>query len=231
MVKARRRNSQTLARPDILVPVFPLSTPTTMFTYQIPPRIFGISPGKRLFPADCVISFHLQPLQPFGESATGGHTAVQSTPASAFFNANNGEHYIESKPSLAPLDVAIEEPVRTVFDFSGKDLTLSQRFESLVELEQVITSLYFVLPPLLNVSFADPPYIERVDGIIGQHGFDGNSKTGTWRLDYESRGAGETRRQGMGADRDSVIQSTTASRRTSLLPPSLPTSTCWGYGG
>ena len=133
-------------------------------------------------PADCVISFHFQPLQPFGEAASGGRTAVQSRPGRAFFNANNGEHYIESKPPLTPLDVTIEEPIRTI-KCAGKTLTLSQRFESLVELEQVITSLYFVLPALLNVSFADPPYIERVDGMIGQNGF--RWELNDWRMEFQ----------------------------------------------
>jgi hypothetical protein len=154
-----------------------------MFTYQIRPRVFRHKPGKEPWlPADCVISFHFQPLQPFGESGTGGRTAVQSRPGSAFFNANNGEHYFESKPPLAPLDVTIEEPLRTV-KFAGKTLTVSQRFESMVELEQVITSLYFVLPALLNVSFADPPYIERVDGLIGQHGF--RWELADWRMQFQ----------------------------------------------
>ena len=108
-----------------------------MFTYQIRPRVFRHRPGEELkFPADCVLSFHLQPLQPFGESAGGGRTAVQSKAASALFNANNGEHYIESKEPLIPLGVTIQEPIRTV-QLAGRTLTISQRFDSLVEMEQV----------------------------------------------------------------------------------------------
>jgi hypothetical protein len=154
-----------------------------MFTYQIRPRVFRLKPGEEpQLPADCLISFHFQPLQPFGESASGGRTAVQSRPASVVFNANNGEHYIESKPPLTPLDVTIEEPIRTA-KLVGNTLTLSQRFESLAELDQVITSLYFVLPALLNVSFADPPYVERVDGRIGQHGF--RWELNDWRMEFQ----------------------------------------------
>lgn len=154
-----------------------------MFTYQIRPRVFRHKPGEELrLPADCVVSFHLQPLQPFGGAAAGGRTAVQFRPATASFNANNGEHYIESNPPLAPLDVTIEEPNRTI-KFAGNICTLSQRFESLTELQQVITSLYFVLPALLNVTFADPPYIERVDGFIGQHGF--RWELSDWRMQFQ----------------------------------------------
>jgi hypothetical protein len=44
-------------------------------------------------------------------------------------------------------------------------------FESLRDVAQTVESVFFVLPPLLNVPFADPPYIERVDGVIGSVGF------------------------------------------------------------
>jgi hypothetical protein len=142
-----------------------------MFTYQIRPRVFRHKKGEELqLPADCVVSFHFQPLQPFGESHTGGRTVVKAAPTRVFFSANTGVHYAESTPPLAPLDVAIEDEIRTI-RLTGKTLTVSQRIESMQELEQLITSLYFVLPPLLNINFADPPYIERVDGVIGQHGF------------------------------------------------------------
>jgi hypothetical protein len=31
-------------------------------------------------------------------------------------------------------------------------------------MEDLIQSIYFALPSVLNVEFADPPFIERVDG-------------------------------------------------------------------
>jgi hypothetical protein len=157
--------------------------PNAMFTYQIRPRVFRHQPEEELtFPAKCTLSFHFQPLQPFGEAAGGGRTAVQSTPASVLFNANNGEHTIESKEPLTLLDVTIEEPIRIV-RMSGRKLTISQRFESLVEMEQVIMSIYFLLPALLNVSFADPPYVERVDGTVGCSSF--RWELSDWRMKFQ----------------------------------------------
>jgi hypothetical protein len=61
-------------------------------------------------------------------------------------------------------------------------LTVSQRLESLRELEDTIQSIYFVLPPLLNVRFADPPYIERVDGEVGSVSF--RWELDGWRLEF-----------------------------------------------
>ena len=147
-----------------------------MLTYQVRPRIFRHQPGEPLeFPAQCEVAFHFLPAQPFGGTAGGGRTAVRAVAASALFNANTGEHTIESKEPLSPLDVTFEEPVRTV-RLSGTKLSVSQRFESLREMEDTIMGLYFVFPAILNVPFADPPYIERVDGTVGCHSF-------RWELD------------------------------------------------
>ena len=62
------------------------------------------------------------------------------------------------------------------FDSSGQTLTISERFESLFAMDAVIKGVFFVLPTLLNVLFADPPYIERVDGKVGLNSF-------RWELD------------------------------------------------
>ena len=50
-------------------------------------------------------------------------------------------------------------------------LSRKPRSDSLAELARLIEWLYFVVSPLLNVAFADPPYIERVDGLIGDVAF------------------------------------------------------------
>src|SRR4030095_6801962 len=106
-----------------------------MLTYQIRPRVFRLTPDAQLtFPAQCLVRFHFQPQQPFGTAAGGGHTAVRAVPAKALFNANSGAHTMESEGPLAPLAVTIEEPIRTV-RAAGTTLTLSQRFESLRDLE------------------------------------------------------------------------------------------------
>ncbi|MEI6104486.1 MAG: hypothetical protein WCP70_11125 [Methanothrix sp.] len=142
-----------------------------MLTYQVRPRVFWHDPAEPLvFPNDAEVRFHLKPLQPFGMEAGGGHTAVQAVEATAFFNANTGEHSIESKVPLEPLDVTIEEPIRTVL-LKGNVLSFKEHFDDIHNLNDMIESLYFVLPGLLNIEFADPPVIERVDGIVGDSHF------------------------------------------------------------
>lgn len=142
-----------------------------MLTYQIRPRVFRHKPGEELtFPAQCEFRFYFRPPQPFGTTAGGGRTAVQGVAAGALFNANSGEHSIESKQPLSPLEVTIEEPGRTV-QLVGSTLTISQYCQSLREMEETIHSVCFGLAPLVNIPFADPPYIERVDGEVADNSF------------------------------------------------------------
>ena len=142
-----------------------------MFTYQIRPRVFRNQPGQELtFPADCELHFHFRPAQPFGVEPSGGRTAVHAVAARLRFDANTGQHFVESEQPLSALDVTIEEPTRRL-RLVGTTLTISERFESRDALEQAIAGVFFVLPTLLNIPFADPPYIERVDGVVGSATF------------------------------------------------------------
>jgi hypothetical protein len=155
-----------------------------VLTYQVRPRIFRHKPGEQLtFPAQCELCFHFQPHQPFGTEASGGRTTVRAVAAAMLFNANTGKHMIESKEPLSPLDVTIEEPNRTL-RLAGTTLSISEHFGSLRELEEVIESVYFALPSLLNVFFADPPYIERVDGTVGAISF--RWELAEWRAEFRT---------------------------------------------
>ena len=53
------------------------------------------------------MSLYFQPLQPFGMAAGGGLTAVRGSRVNILFNANTGQHFIESKPPLMPVEVVI----------------------------------------------------------------------------------------------------------------------------
>lgn len=138
-----------------------------MFTYQVRKRVLHIKgDGKPEFPADVEVSLYFQPLQPFGMAPGGGFTTVRSQPATLLFNANTGQHFVESKSPLAPLEVVIEEPTRLVA-LDGNHVTIKERCKDLNYLTELLESLYFGLPLLLAVEFADPPVVERVEGQIG----------------------------------------------------------------
>jgi hypothetical protein len=142
-----------------------------VFTYQVRKRIFRLTDGREpSLPNTFEAVFTLQPLQPFGMTAGGGKTAVQSVGAAVYFNANTGHHFVESKQALRPLEVVVEEPVRKV-ELRGNVFRIEGRVESLGELEETLLSVCFGLPILLNVEFADPPVVERVDGKVGDVSF------------------------------------------------------------
>lgn len=154
-----------------------------MLTYQVRRRVFRHDPDSDLrCPAPCVLRFHLAPEQPFGVSATGGRTAVRAKPATAYFNANTGQHFIVSAEPLTPLDVTIEEPGRLV-QLRGTTLEIHQEFDKIEDVEDFVLSIYFGLPLLLNVCFADPPVVIRVDGEIGGAPF--RWELAEWRGEFE----------------------------------------------
>jgi hypothetical protein len=154
-----------------------------MLTYQVRPRVLHITGDRKPeFPAEVEVWLYFQPLQPFGKAAGGGLTTVQSQPASVFFNANTGQHFVESKSPLAPLEVVIEEPTRFVA-VEGNRVTIKERCEDYKELTDLLESLYFGLPLLLAVEFADPPVVERVEGQIGSVPF--RWELSDWRVDLD----------------------------------------------
>ena len=154
-----------------------------MLSYQVRPRVFRFTSGEEpTFPAQGEICFHFAPPQPFGAAAGGGRTAVQGVAPSVLFNANSGEHTIESKEPLSPLDVTIEAPTRTL-RLAGTALSISQQFASLSKMKEMIESIYFAFPTLVNVPFADSPYIERVDGKVASTSF--RWELAEWRMDFQ----------------------------------------------
>lgn len=147
-----------------------------MLSYQVRPRVFRLA-GEDVpasFPADCVVRFHFLPLQPFGAEAGGGRTAVRGVAAEALFNAHSGEHSITSTQPLKPLEAVLQyQDLRATWN--GPVLTIAKRFTSADEFSGFVELVYFVLPLLLAVSFADPPYISQVEGEIASRPF-------TWEL-------------------------------------------------
>jgi hypothetical protein len=142
-----------------------------MLTYRIRPREFKLESVEPLqFPAEVVIRCHFEPRQPFGGVVDGGRTASKDTPASAYFNANTGQHHIEPKPPFEAVDVVIEYPNQTV-EQVGSVFTMKRRVESVDELSDAVDSLYFALPAVYNAQLADPPIISRIDGVIGDRQF------------------------------------------------------------
>ena len=158
-----------------------------MLIYQARPRTFRFEMAGDIridLPVEAEIRFHFQPLQPFGMVAGGGRTAVRGVEAKSHVNPNTGFYEIESKEPLRRLEVMIEEPPTRVVSLNGNVLTLTETFDSWETLSGTVESVYFGLPMLLNVTFADPPVVERVDGSIGGYKF--RWELSEWQMHLET---------------------------------------------
>lgn len=152
-----------------------------MLVYQVRPRRFRVQDGATpSFPADCIVRFRMQPLQPFGRQGDGGRTVVQSKPAEMLMDLNTGVHSAVSSEPLEPLNVVIQWPDGT-WTLRGNVLELKQRFESRLDFSNAIGSVYYVVPALLAIEFGDPPYIVQVEGAIGAVPF--SWELNGWRFD------------------------------------------------
>jgi len=140
-----------------------------MLTYQVRPRVFKCPEGPLTFPGDCVVRFHLAPPQAFGESGDG-RTAVRGVETTILFDTNTGAHSINSAQPLTPIEATLRDGGWMV-KWRGSLLTASGHCYSPEELSDMVLTVYFLMPPLLNVRFADPPYVTRVEGEIGGRSF------------------------------------------------------------
>jgi hypothetical protein len=139
-----------------------------MLLYQVRRRHFRLERDTPLaFPCQCEATFVFLPKQAFGEEAGGGRTVVQGGGGQLYFNFNSGYYHFVSEHGLQPLDVRIEEGDSRLITLHGTGLTIGQPCDSLKELDQLVEAVYHIVPALLAVHFADPPYIERVYGRIG----------------------------------------------------------------
>jgi len=86
-------------------------------------------------------------------------------------NANTGRQYVASLGLLRPLEVSIKDEVREV-KVEGNKFHILTRCATRKDLIELIESVYYVLPALLNLDFADSPVIECTCGKVGNVSFE-----------------------------------------------------------
>jgi hypothetical protein len=79
---------------------------------------------------------------------------------------NTGAFSTTLNPPLKPLSAAFVGPDGLSVKWNGHVLSIGQTFNTLDELSDLVEGVYFVIPMYLNVDFADPPTIDRVEGDI-----------------------------------------------------------------
>jgi hypothetical protein len=153
-----------------------------MLTYQLHTRIFQIEEGGPfIFPGKVTLEVQYGPATSFGSDDAPSRTLVRAREASVVINANTGRWLAQSRPPLERLNAVIESPSSNVF-LHGNKMTYEFECTAIEELEGTISVLKWLLPPLLNLAFPDPPTVEYVRGQLGTTKFRWEHKPEEWQV-------------------------------------------------
>jgi hypothetical protein len=153
-----------------------------MITYQLHTRIFQIEDGGQfVFPNKCQLELKLGPGTTFGTEDAPSRTLVRAREATVLINSNTGRWIAQSRPPLERLEVILESP-DSCFCLDGDRLTYDFNCANIEQLEGTLTAFKWVLPPLLNLDFSDPPIVEHARGRVGQTPFRWEHKADEWRI-------------------------------------------------
>jgi len=142
-----------------------------MLTYQLQSRVYHPRDGGTLvFPNDVEIGLLIEPPEPFGAAPGPSRTAIKGHKAECLYDANTGRVTLQSDPPLKPIEVILEY-ANFQFELRGNKMLVQTRCDSLRDLDELLTSLHYVFPILLNVEFADPPTVKRTYGMVGETAF------------------------------------------------------------
>lgn len=164
-----------------------------MLTYQLQSRVYRINDGDALvFPNDIAIEMLFEPPEPFGAATCPSRTAVRGHEAKVLHDANTGRGTIQSDPPLMPIEVILEY-TNMCFKLRGNKMLVQTRCDSARDLDELLTSLHYAFPVLLNVEFIDPPTVKHTSGHVGATPFRWELKEATHSFDVTTQERQEER--------------------------------------
>ena len=139
-----------------------------MLTYQLQSRIYQIKNKKPFsFPNNVEIEIYLEPTEQFGIGEKPSKTAVQNRKARVLYDANTGRSNNLSDPLLEPIEAILEwDDLR--IELQGNKLCAKAKCETFKSLDDLLNSLHYTIPILLNVEFAEPPIVKYTRGRVGE---------------------------------------------------------------
>lgn len=138
-----------------------------MLTYRLQPRVFRIEPDHSVeYPAAGRIEARLLPAGMFGGAKAEGRFLLRGSGATIEWNANSGRGRALSHGELKPLKAGVQFP-NAVVRLEGNLLIWEGRLQNHAELESATQVLLYVVPPLLALEMPEPPYVERITGVLG----------------------------------------------------------------
>ena len=148
-----------------------------MLTYQLQKRAFKTENGDFFsFPNNVEIEMLLEPSEQFGLGNKPSRTVLPGTKGKIVVDLNVGKSgYLSDSPLDNPIKSKIEYDNLTL-EMVGNKLYCKSECKDLNSLNELIITLHYLIPFLLNIDFAEPPVVKYTSGKVGACSF-------TWILD------------------------------------------------
>jgi hypothetical protein len=139
-----------------------------MLTYLVRPRGLYLEPEGAVieFPADVRLEFQFEPGGGFGEDVPPIRTVPRGAKVRSHWNACRGETKVQTDARLPRLRTALEGADGRL-EFDGSRMLVTTRLHSREELQRVLETYFYGLPPILALEMLDCPTIAEVRGQVG----------------------------------------------------------------
>ena len=137
--------------------------------YQFRERVLKFKDEATLtFPSDAKISAKLEPLPPFGgEKGVTRNFSKDVKMMMAKASPSTGRFFFEMDEPLFPRLSARRVAGTEVFSINGNVVSVESRVQSLNDVENLLDTLCYIFPAVLNLELPDSPYTLYAWGHIG----------------------------------------------------------------
>ena len=159
-----------------------------MLTYHLQKRIFQTENGEQFsFPNNVEIEIFLEPSEQFGLGNKPSRTGIQGTNGKIVTDLNVGRSGFLSN---SPLDNPIESKIvydNLTLELRGNILYSKSECKDANSLNELIVTLHYLIPFLLNINFAEPPVVKYTIGKVGDCSFEWILKTAEFSLEVTNK--------------------------------------------
>lgn len=144
------------------------SQSSTMLTYLVRPRGLYREPenASLQFPGTVRLEFHIEPGGPFGEDVPPLRTVPFGAKMRLEWNACRGETSISTDARLPKIAMQLEGQDGRI-EVDGALVRIVTDVRSRDELERLLETYFYGLPPLLGLEMLDTPIMSEVRGSLG----------------------------------------------------------------
>jgi hypothetical protein len=143
-----------------------------MLTYLVRPRDLYREPEDAVleFPGRIQLEFMLEPGGPFGEDVPPIRTVAIGAKARFVWNACRGENTVHTDARLPRLNLILHGPDENI-TVDGATVKVIADVHSREELDNLLETYFYALPPLLGLEMLDSPVVTEVRGRMADMSF------------------------------------------------------------